>query len=61
MTDDELSLITRKLVSGDTSNNIGIYNVQTRLYLYYGKEYGIEMSSIHGEGTIIKLRIPMQT
>lgn len=61
MTKEELEIITTKLISGDTSNNIGINNVQTRLYLYYGKNYGITINSEYNKGTVIKLRIPIKT
>ena len=33
------------------SNGVGIYNVQKRLQLYYGNEYGIVYESKPGEGT----------
>ncbi len=36
----------------------GIYNVQQRIQLYYGKEYGLEIDSTPGEGTAVTMRIP---
>lgn len=40
------------------SNGVGVYNVQNRLKLYYGEDYGISYSSIEGEGTIVTVKIP---
>ncbi|SCP97039.1 cache domain-containing sensor histidine kinase [Anaerobium acetethylicum] len=40
------------------SNGIGVYNVQMRLQLYYGKSYGISYESVLGEGTTATVKIP---
>lgn len=42
------------------SNGVGIYNVQKRLQLYYGNEYGIVYESKLGEGTTATITIPGQ-
>ena len=39
-------------------SGIGIGNVQMRLQLYYGKEYGISYKSVPGEGTAATIKIP---
>ena len=39
-------------------SGIGISNVQMRLQLYYGKNYGIFYKSIPGEGTAATIKIP---
>lgn len=44
----------------DHSNGVGIYNVQKRLQLYYGNEYGIVYESKPGEGTTATITIPGQ-
>lgn len=41
------------------SNGVGVYNVQKRLLLYYGPEYGITYSSELGKGTTATIVIPM--
>lgn len=38
---------------------IGIANVQKRLIMYYGKNYGIDIESVPNNGTTIVVRIPM--
>ena len=40
------------------SNGVGVYNVQQRLVLYYGKEYGIIYHSEKGKGTTATVLIP---
>jgi two-component system sensor histidine kinase YesM len=40
------------------SNGVGVYNVQMRLQLYYGKDYGISYESVLGEGTTATITIP---
>lgn len=42
------------------SNGVGVYNVQKRLQLYYGNEYGITYESKVGEGTTATITIPGQ-
>jgi len=39
-------------------NGYGIKNVNERIKLYYGIQYGLEYSSIYGEGTTVRVRIP---
>lgn len=41
------------------SNGVGVYNVQQRLQLYYGKNYGITYESRPGKGTKATITIPM--
>lgn len=38
---------------------VGIDNVHRRLQLYYGERYGVEVSSVVGEGTVVRLRLPI--
>ena len=40
------------------SNGVGVYNVQRRIKLSYGQEYGITYQSTLGEGTVATVRIP---
>ncbi len=38
--------------------NIGLRNVHSKVKNYFGKEYGISLSSIEGEGTIVEIMLP---
>lgn len=40
------------------SNGVGVYNVQKRLKLYYGNDYGITYESEKGKGTTATIVIP---
>ena len=44
---------------GEKSNGVGVPNVQKRLQLYYGPEYGITYMSRKGEGTVATVTVPM--
>lgn len=41
------------------SNGVGVYNVQKRMQLYYGKDYGIVYESEKNKGTKATITIPM--
>lgn len=41
------------------SNGVGVYNVQKRLQLYYGNDYGIAYQSEKGKGTTATIIIPI--
>jgi len=44
----------RQLFSG-----IGVKNVSERIKLLYGESYGVEISSKLGEGTKVKVKLPI--
>lgn len=58
MTPEVLSHIFDEHKINYKSNGVGVYNVQMRLQLYYGKEYGLFYESTPGEGTIATITIP---
>lgn len=39
-------------------NRVGIYNVNQRIKLYFGKKYGLSIESVLGEGTRVIIRMP---
>ena len=41
------------------SIGIGIRNVVARMYMFYGEELGIKMSTAVGKGTVFTFRIPL--
>lgn len=43
----------------ETSNRIGLHNVNKRIKLYYGKKYGITMQSKLGKGTTVIIYMPI--
>lgn len=56
---DELERIQKELENTRLKGeHIGVCNVQHRIRLKYGKEYGISIHSIIGEGTRVEIRLP---
>ena len=59
---EKLKKINQWLKAGktDSSNGYGIFNVNERIQLYYGIEYGLSYESEAGKWTKAILRIPKQ-
>lgn len=53
MNDELRRVITRQ------SEGYGIYNVNERISLYYGPEYGLAYESKIGEGTTVRFSVPV--
>lgn len=53
----------KKILEHDSSDNfgIGIKNVNDRIQIYFGKEYGLHIESELDEGTVISIRFPKLT
>ena len=41
-----------------SGNSVGLYNVNSKIKLYYGENYGLWFESKQGVGTTIKVKIP---
>ena len=54
------SEMIEKKASQNDNAGIGIRNVNERLVLLYGENYGVSVSGKQGEGSIVTLRIPHQ-
>lgn len=50
-------LLKKQSGTGDASSCIGIFNTNERLKLFYGPDFGIEIQSHEGEGTIVSITI----
>jgi two-component system, sensor histidine kinase YesM len=44
-----------------SENGYGIQNINSRLKLCYGEQYGVSFDSIPGKGTVVHVRIPVMT
>ncbi|MFA6845351.1 MAG: sensor histidine kinase [Sphaerochaetaceae bacterium] len=63
MNKEHLLEITQRMNRGPKKKNeggFGLYNVQQRILLNYGPEYGVTFSSREGEGTTATVVIPMR-
>jgi two-component system sensor histidine kinase YesM len=62
MTEEELLKLNNKVKASHTlkqkENGIGLVNVNERLKLFYGNEYGIKISSVKGEYTKVEVILP---
>ncbi|SER69143.1 two-component system, sensor histidine kinase YesM [Gracilibacillus ureilyticus] len=62
MDEARLQKLKNHLISGevvpDSKSGFGLINVQQRIQLYYGKEYGIKINSWKGSGTRVTITIP---
>lgn len=59
MTQDRLEEITALIEGSENcTNHIGLYNVQKRIKLMYGAEYGIKLCSKLKEGTKVYIKLP---
>lgn len=57
-----LNKINNALLNGEINDNkigYGIFNVNERIQIMYGKKYGLTYKSIYGEGTIVEVRHPI--
>lgn len=57
MTDSQIKVILNNDIKGD--HGYGIANINNRIKLYYGNQYGLSYRSIPGTGTFVELRIPI--
>lgn len=53
----ELQELLKK--ESNPSSHVGIYNVHRRIQLMYGKTYGIDIKSEVGQGTVVKIILPI--
>jgi len=57
----KLAEIVRSLSHKDieSNGNFGLRNINSQLKLFYGDEYGININSVVGEGTVVSFEIPI--
>ena len=59
MSEQELEALRRKVQTEDMGkDSIGLANVDKRIKLYYGEEYGLSMASEQNVGTVMRLVMP---
>jgi len=61
MEQKELDKLTKKVSERDTATNssIGLYNINQRIKLCYGNEYGMKICSYPNKGTHVFLTLPL--
>jgi len=58
MSKEKAAQLLRKPAASVTCGGYGIYNVQQRIRVYYGNDYGLTINSKEGLGTTVIMRIP---
>lgn len=60
MNEEELKTLIDRMTKEklESGKSIGLNNVYHRIKLFYGEAYGIDISSVPGEGTVVKLTLP---
>ena len=60
MSEDALNAM-RKLIRSQSNktNHIGLYNVERRIELLYGRKYGMTIDSASGSGTTVHISLPV--
>jgi len=58
MSAEKLGFIRSSINASGMESESGLRNVQKRIKLYYGNNYGIELFSNEGEGTDVRVTIP---
>ncbi|MFK9091846.1 sensor histidine kinase [Bacillus salipaludis] len=62
MTEEELTNIVHHInrEDGEEMKSIGLRNIHQRLKLKYGNQFGISLQSVHDQGMIVTLTIPVR-
>lgn len=60
MSGEDLQKLRERIRNHDPedTHSIGLYNIDQRIHLLYGEEYGLEVESVLHEGTCVTLRLP---
>lgn len=59
MTEEKIKELSLHINSENiNSEHIGLYNINKRLKIMFGEKYGIEIESVYGEGTTVKIKFP---
>ena len=48
-------------IENSNKDSVGLCNVNSRIYLYYGEEYRLLLDSDEAVGTNVQMRIPYRT
>lgn len=59
MTKEQLSHVFDERETDTRKNGVGVLNVHRRIQLHYGIEYGLSFESTVGEGTTVKIYLPL--
>ncbi|MGA2613706.1 MAG: sensor histidine kinase [Spirochaetia bacterium] len=55
----QLEALRDGLIEPNQANGVGVRNVQERIHVFFGLEYGVSFESAPGAGTVATIRIPV--
>jgi two-component system sensor histidine kinase YesM len=55
----QLEALRDGLIEPNQANGVGVRNVQERIHVYFGLDYGVSFESAPGRGTVATIRIPV--
>ena len=60
MNEEELAQLRKEIEKPcqETEKGFGLANVNERIHMYFGYEYGMKIKSVKGEGTTVEIVIP---
>ena len=60
MDEEELEVLRKEIERPckETEKGFGMANVNERIHMYFGQEYGMTIHSKKGKGTIVEITIP---
>ncbi len=58
MDEEKLEKLQRGEVGASSENGYGLTNINKRIHLHYGEDFGLEFSSHYGQGTVVRVRFP---
>ena len=58
MAPDQLAALRDGLIEPRPTNGVGVRNVQERIHVYFGLDYGVSFESVPRAGTVATIRIP---
>ncbi|HVP19762.1 MAG TPA: sensor histidine kinase [Spirochaetia bacterium] len=56
---EQLDALRDGLIEPNHANGVGVRNVQERIHVYFGLDYGVSFESTPGAGTVATIRIPV--
>ena len=59
MAPDQLAALRDGLIEPHPTNGVGVRNVQERIHVYFGLDYGVSFESAPDAGTVATIRIPV--
>jgi len=61
ISEEKIAVLLNENDESDKKTHIGLANVNQRIKLIYGEEYGLDITSRYGYGTKVTIRLPLNT